>query len=445
MGENKETSNFMNQQDAQSDERFVAVHVDQLGVDELNPELTKVRDIVTPFLPANYKLSRVTNATREIVNGFKYEITFVMQNEVGDDVYCEMDVLEKPWLVRDLKKFRKMTYNNCSLENESDEDDRIRFQYEINPTFVDQRPEFTQVDLKDMEDQIITTKPRQTTTSSNVEDEIITLPPLDPSSKNLLDDFFTMNNYFSPPQNPTTTTTSTSPPMSNLNLGALDEMFGFKKVVDSQALPQLHDDKTTSNDDDLQQEKQVESLNSSPTKNETALKELEDEIKKVFSELFQSDPDFQMNIIALINRRDDSTVQENYNRVISILANKLKDRIETYNERRSEENDAQQVTINPLNAEGETRRKRSIDPKFWDLANNALMTLDRYDFDDEKRILVDILSVKDVKGKNNAFNIEAAVAHSRCQENSHETSECDEKIDQSSIKICIFEVTIDGD
>lgn len=430
----------------------MAVHVDQMGVDELNPELAQIQDIVTPFLPPNYSFLYALNATREIVNGIKYEIIFAMKNEHGVEIYCEMDVVEKPWLIRDSRKFRKMTYNNCSLNNSADEDDRMRFQYDVNPTFVNQRTEMTQDDLSAMEDMIIPSNPRPKTSTTTTTTETSTtttttespenLTPLDPSSKNLLDDFFNMNNYFPPPQDPTTST-STVEPLSNFNMDALNEMFGMKKIANSQAIPRSTDDDELSTTEENLQKKRVENNDAIHINNETALKELEADIKKVFSQLFQSDPEFQMNIIALINRKDDSTAQKNYNYVISILASRLKDKIETYNDKRTNENDddSRQVTIDPLlNGEGDIRKKRSHGSKIRDLTEEALDTLDHIDADDEKRILIKILSVKEIDGKRNSIAIEATVANSKCQENSHEISECDEKIDQNSIKICLLEV-----
>lgn len=431
----------MNQQDNQSDERFVAVHVDKLGVEELNPDLPQIQDIVRPFLPQDYKYLFALNASREIVNGFKYEIIFAMQNEKNDLFYCEMDVLEKPWLIKDSRKFRKMTYNNCSLENPIDDEDKI-IEYEVNPTFLNQRTQLTEDDLREMEDQIVTVRPDDITTSimdENDEDET-TLAPLNPSSKNLLDDFFNMNKYFPPPQVPSTNpiTTTASPALTNFNMDALDEMFGMKKVANSQAETKVNNDE--SERDNLQQ-KRIETIETTPTKNETALKDLETEIKKVFSELFQTDPEFQMNIIALINRKDDSTAQKNYNYAINILATKLKDKIEMFNVRKQIEDDAAQVTADPLSESGDIRKKRSSSKNIWDIAESALLTLDHFDSDDKKRILLNILNVKQSNGQT-TYKIEASIANSHCQENSHETGICEERIDLDSMKICLLEVII---
>lgn len=434
----------MNQQDTQSDERFVAVRVDQVGVDELNPELTQIRDIVEPFLPPNHKFHHALKATREIVNGLKYEIVFVMNNEHDDEIYCEVDVIEKPWLIKDSKKFRKMSYNNCSLTNPIDDEDRMRFQYEVNPTFINNKPPLSQYDISSMEDQIVTTSPREfstivptmtsETTTEDDDDDDITLPPLNQSSKNLLDDFFNMNNFFPPPPSPVTT--STISPLTNHNSDALGEMLGMKKIEKSNAESKVIDE-SLGGDDNLQQ-RRIESVDSIQTKNETALKELEVEIKKVFSELFQNDPEFQSNIIGLINRKDDSSAQKNYNYVINTLASRLKDRIETFNERRSDDTDEAQVTIDPSTESGDIRKKRSNEMNIWELTEDALDTLDRFDIDDKKRILINILNVKN--DRKDFFKIEATIADSKCQENSHEISLCDENIEPTSKKICLLEV-----
>lgn len=391
------------------------------------------------------------------MNGLKYEILFVVKDDQDEEITCAIDVLEKPWLVINSKKVREMTYNNCSLINPTDEDDKTRFQYEVNPTFVNQRTEMSESDLIDMEDLIVTIKPRKTTTTRTTtttaatttteaaptttteEEEEVTLAPLDPSSKNILDNFFNMNNYFPPPSTAKTTTT-TPAPLPNLNLDALDEMFGIKKVEKSQAEPRINE--SSSDDDNIEQKRVKNVENTIPTKNETALKDLEIEIKKVFSELFQSDPEFQMNIIALINRKDDTNAQKNYNYVIAILTNKLKEKIEILTERQNNE-DGQVVTVDPLAAiepsTDETRSKRSTNVR--ELTEDALLTLDHIDSDDHKRVLVDIIGVK---GKKNVLRVRAAIANSRCKENSHEIEDCEKKIDEKSMRVCLLEVKFKG-
>lgn len=265
------------------------------------------------------------------------------------------------------------------------------------------------------------------------------LAPLNPSSKNLLDDFFNMNNYFPPPQIPSTIQFTTASPASpNLNMDALDEMFGMKKVSNSQTEPKVNDDE--SENDNLQQQRVGEAI---PTRNEAALKDLESHIKKSFSELFQTDPVFQMNIIALINRNDDSSAQKNYNYVINILASKLKDKIEMFNARQHAGDDDVQVTIDPLSESGDIRKKRSpskfTNKEFWNLAEDALDTLDHFDSDDKKRILLNILMISN---GTTTYKIEVTIANSHCQENSHETGKCNEKIDLDSMKMCLLEVII---
>lgn len=262
-----------------------------------------------------------------------------MKNDENDDdeIYCVMDLLEKPWLIKDSRKYRKMTYNNCSLSNPIDEDDRMRFQYEVNPTFVNQKTDLSEEDLKRLEDQIITFND----SDEDIETTTVVLEDvtLNPASKNILDGFFNMQDFIAQPQ---TTTTTPSPSLSNFNMATLDEMFGIRR------------------DDTVTQHKNFES-ELAPKKDNETLKHLEIELKRAFSELFQSDPEFQMNIVALINRRDDDA-QQNYNQIIEILGRKLKEKLESFqNEQQinnfdENEND-QQVTVNPN--ESISRKRRS--------------------------------------------------------------------------------------
>lgn len=314
----------------------MAVHVDRLGVQNVNPDVTSIEAIVGPFLPKNYHFLYALNVTREIVNGFKYEIFFVMKNDEDDEeLYCVVDILEKPWLIKYSLKYRKMTFNNCSLTNPIDEDDRMRFKYEVNPTFINQKTDLSEEDIKQMEDQIISLK-----VESDEEIETTTLVledvTLNHSSKNILDGFFNMQDFIAQPQ---TTTTASPPALSGFNMA----MFG------------IHDESMT-------QQKNFES-EAAPKKDSDTLKHLEIDIKRAFSELFQSDQEFQMNIVALINRRDDMNAQKNYNQIIEILGSKLKDKLESYHDEQKNKinnEDAEnehQVTVNPN--ESISRKRRS--------------------------------------------------------------------------------------
>lgn len=428
-----------------------------------------MEDIVRPFLPTNYKFRYALNASREIVNGFKYEIIFAVEDENNLEIICLVDVLEKPWLLKDSNKYRKMTYNNCSLINLPDDDDKIKNTFQINPVFQNQRNDVAHADLADMEEQIIPvgsnrrviatsrgTRPTTTTTSTTEMPESST-EPLNTNSKNLLDDFFNMNNYFPPPQNPTTTTTTTTsttttttttslPPISNFNMDALDDIFGIKKIGQVNQMPS----KEEGSGEEVIEEKKVdlqEAGVTSVTDNEEALKELEMEIKKTFSELFQSDPDFQNNIIALINRKNDETALKNYNFVINILASKLKDKIEDYNGRNLARDQVNPTIITSSDVtenhnQGETRKKRSTEAnkKIWDLAEQAIDKLDYYDEDDHKRVLLNIIDVKESLEQDELYTITATIANSRCLESSNEHVHCSKKIDEMTKKLCLFEV-----
>lgn len=324
-----------------------------MGVDTLN-SVQMIEDIVTPFLPANNTFLYHLSATREIVNGFKYVIVFAMQNETEDEVVCEIDVIEKPWLVKNLNKYRKMIYNNCSLSSTPDDDDKMRFQYEVNPSFLNQREEMSQDDMNDLEDQIVAFtqkphKPRTTTTttitaeteSDDVTHSVITTVTTTETSH-------TRNNVL-PPMETTTPGDNTSP-LSNMNMDALDEIFGIKKSVGNTnaAPPSSRTDESSTIDE------------STP---DATNKSLETEIKKIFSDLFQNDPEFQNSIITLISKRDDVEAQQN---VISILANKLKEKLENLSDQQTEVTDSQTGT--------RAKRSTNLDPIF---TNEAVAFLEK--------------------------------------------------------------------
>lgn len=331
----------------------MAVHVDKLGnASNLNPDLPSIEAIIKTFLPKNLRYVSTIRATREIVNGFKYEISFVMKNDADEEIYCVIEVFEKPWLVKDLIKFRKMTYNNCSLSNaieNNDDDDDDRLQFENNPTFTNQRTELTDEELKRMEDQILAIKSseEEVVESSTV---ILEVATLNPSSKNILDGLFNMQDFFSQPTTTTTTDIPSSPSssLSNFNMASLDEMFDTRRVENSHAQPV--------------REQEMPSVTDLPKKDNETLRNLEVEIKKAFSELFQSDPEFQMNIIALINRKDNAQAQKNYNQIIDIIGRKLKDKIDSYSaEQRVVVNDTVVNQNEPVSA---SRKKRSNTRRF---------------------------------------------------------------------------------
>lgn len=325
----------------------MAVHVDKLGIENLNPNLPSIEAIIKSFLPKNIRFVSTISATREIVNGFKYELFFVMKNvdDVDEEeIYCVIDVFEKPWLIEDLRKFRKMTYNNCSLPNALENDDIV---YENNPTFTNQRTELTEEELKRMEDQILSVTSSEEVTVVETSTVILEDATLNPSSKNILDGFFNMQDFL--PQSTTTDAAPSSSSLSDFNMASLDEMFGIRKVDSLQAQPV--------------REEEMQSVPTALPKNDNeTLRNLEVEMKKAFSELFQSDPEFQMNIVALINRKDDAQAQKNYNQIIEIIGRKLKDKIDSYStEQRSVVDD---IVVNQNEPVFVNRKKRSNTRRF---------------------------------------------------------------------------------
>lgn len=312
-----------------------------MGVEHINPNLPSIAVIVEPFLPKNYQFLYAINVTREIVNGFKYEIVFVTAKNDGDDedIFCMIDILEKPWLIKDSIKFRKMIYNNCSFEIPVD--DQEAFQYEVNPSFVSQKTtDLSEEELKRMEDQIISLKDSDEEVATETTTVIFEDVTLNQQSKNILDDLFKMQDFMTAQPDQTTPSYSSTPStLSNFDIAKLDEMISETVT-----------------------KKNIENTASAIKRDNETLSHLETNIKKAFSELFQSDPEFQSNIIALVNRRDNLEAQKNYNRIIEILGKKLKDKIESYHNEQNnyEVNDNDQQ----LNESNINREKRSNKFKF---------------------------------------------------------------------------------
>lgn len=307
--------------------------------------------------------------------------------EDENETYCEIVVVEKPWLIRDNQKFSEMTSNNCSLPTLTTND---RFHYVVNKVFVNQKTDPINVD-----DQVVNATTEATSLSLEHEEEstteITTSPTLNGNSMNFLDNFFNVNNFISP------TTVATD-----------------KVVVDDEVIQSRTNEQSQLNNNN-------ENNNNSSDLSKTTRENLEIEIKKAFSELFQTNAEFQAKIIALIHRRDDSQLEENSQIIINILTNHLKAKFE--------------------NPDESLRSKRSSRWNILDITHEALDTLDHIDPDDNKRMLLHIIKVnEEEKGDKNLLRIEVEIANSECQENSHEISECEEKIDSKTKKICLLEV-----
>lgn len=398
------------------------MQVSQQNVQQLDPTLPRLQEMVEKFLPDDKKFVRVTNATREIVRGVRFTIHFAMlekasvdENEAESESFCEIIVLEKPWLIRNNRKFSEMTSNNCSLPLTND-----RFHYVVNQVFVN-----TQSDPTNVDDQIITTELSaeiESTTESSVtteDDEETTSTTKEPShaspmlsgnSMSFLDSFFNVNNFMP--------SASTLPPSSSLESstsapdGASETQVELKTVED-----------TKSSNDAIGGNGSTES----EVKNEFDSKTMEVEIRKAFSELFQSNAEFQARFISLIHRTDEAKTDENSKFIVNALTHHIKDKIET---------------LLNQNSNSLLRARRASHTNIRELSEEALDTLDRHDDDDKKRMLLKIHKVTDGLGEGkSSLQIEVEIANSECAENSQEIEECKETIDVQTSKICLLEVT----
>lgn len=312
-----------------------------------------------------------------------------------DETFCEIVVLEKPWLIRENQKFSEMTSNNCSLPLTTND----RFHYVVNQVFVNQKAEPANID-----DQIVEVSTTTEAVSLENDEESTTEESTTPSSNlsgnsmNFLDNFFNVNNFL------TTKTSSTTPPSEVVNETAQT------RTVEQSQLNTENKNNENSSSEILKRREDLEIV-----------------IKKTFSELFQTDSEFQARIIALIHRVDDSELEENKRIVVNMLTNHLREKFEI-----------------PIQSQNQSvRERRSSRWNIRDLSEEALETLDHIDFDDNKRMLLNIIKVsEEEKGDKNLLRIEIEIANSKCQESSHEISDCEEKIDLNSKKICLLEVNI---
>lgn len=401
------------------------MQVNQQNVQQLDPTLPRLEEMVTKFLPDDKKFLRVTNATREIVRGVRFTIHFVMRESIAIDyeseIFCEIIVLEKPWLIRNNRKFSEMTSNNCSLPVTND-----RFHYVVNQAFVNSQSEPTNVD-----DQIITTEKSTTTTASTTiiasddVDEATTesfaSPVLSGNSMSFLDSFFNVNNFLpsssSSPSQPTESSTTAPEGASETQQEGAVKLATVDNSENSPLNSESFNDTINNNGS---------SETGSEKQREIDTKSLEIEIRKAFSELFQNNPEFQARFISLIHRTDNSKVEENSKFIVNILTHHIKDKFETL--------------LNQNNSILRARRASASNIK--ELSEEALDTLDRADDDDNKRMLLKIIKVTDAFGhEKNSLQIEVEIANSECQENSQEIDECVEKIDEQTKKICLLEVT----
>lgn len=425
----------------------------------VNPLLPQIENIVNPFLPDDFRFVKALQVNREVVAGVKYEIVFEMVSGDDEPQICFLNVLEKPWLTKNSKKFQTMLSNNCSLVEQEDDN---QFQYAINPVFSTQdkeNEEMSAESLRFLEEQIITSvttevAPRLYTSTTEKTELDTTEVTLKHSSKSMLDDFFNLNNFF---QTQATdgdqSQTTTEKGLDQSSKDALDEMFGLTTPEKKQESR----NNFASNPQGAEVEETVESKNvetvqtvMKPSRGNVALNQLELEIKKSFSELFQNNAEFQLAITELIeNKNAQQNSQDNYNRVFNILVNNLKVKIESYT--KVDEPTTETVTNEPhvISSGDQTNHfhnKRSIANITIDQTKNlarvrgALMRLDNLDDDDMKRVVVEVVSAKKYKVKGIKHHlITLKYANSNCFELSR-VKTCSQNFDKETVKMCVFEV-----
>uniref|UniRef100_A0A1B0CK31 Cysteine proteinase n=2 Tax=Lutzomyia longipalpis TaxID=7200 RepID=A0A1B0CK31_LUTLO len=175
-----------------SGERFVAIHVDTMGMrEELSPTLLGLTHLALTFLPAEYQFLTVISAAREVVAGVRFILVVNAERvETGERVVCGMEILEKPWITTEWgEKWRMLERTNCTGSPNPLAPDKNQYS-QVNPIFTEREKEVSEERMKEVEKQIITsTTPRD---FYEVHDTTTELPleGLSDEMKALLDAFF---------------------------------------------------------------------------------------------------------------------------------------------------------------------------------------------------------------------------------------------------------------
>lgn len=158
-------------QAASGEERFVAVHAPHPdgAIEHLRPDLVALANMAVAYLPASYRFGSVIAATRELVNGVRYQLLFsATEAASGEPVVCETVVLERPWvLVGPFQKQRELLQANCTADGAAENEDaaagNAADDFSFNPVFVNQGGVEDADVMRQLEAQIVpATKPRTT-------------------------------------------------------------------------------------------------------------------------------------------------------------------------------------------------------------------------------------------------------------------------------------------
>lgn len=137
------------------------------ATENLKPNLVGLSNMAIQFLPKDYKLVEVVEATREIISGVRYELLVAALDENDEDVLCRIVVTEITWKVTAWgDKQRDLNYSNCT-SNATTTDDNVPQlnDFNFNPLFVSKTNLINDEDLKLLESQIL--NPKQTGKSAS--------------------------------------------------------------------------------------------------------------------------------------------------------------------------------------------------------------------------------------------------------------------------------------
>lgn len=136
------------------------------ATENLRPNLVGLSNMAIQFLPKDYKLVEVIEATREIISGVRYELLVAARDENDEDVICRLVVTEITWkLTAWGDKQRILNYSNCTSNVTTDDNVPKSNDFSFNPLFVTKTNFINDEDLKLIEAQIINPKNTEKTAS----------------------------------------------------------------------------------------------------------------------------------------------------------------------------------------------------------------------------------------------------------------------------------------
>lgn len=395
------------------------------------------------FLPTSLVYQSIVSATREVVAGVQYNIYVEAMNNT-DIIICELDILEKPWIVNEWgEKKRTLLYSNCSNYDEEflfETTTENETGNKINPIFVNKKNiEMTDERLKELEALILPVKPKK---RPIVLQTIQNIASIISQNENVVSN----KNSNEVKELVETTTISDEDEKATIVLSdsakqQLDDFFNF-----GGSSSYLVDDKP---------KKQIEEAIIIPIiKNYTSIDEA-DILKSTTERIID-----QTTVIYDQSNSSDNPIEDNIEKIKPTTPE-----IVLVQPNFDEPSADHEVTTHAISSTGHTisndvksvdqleissrkrRHTKEINTEkeyFEDLAKQALKMLDHFDVDKFKRVLLELIDVKELQTKKDGRSIilRLLVGNSGCDESHEDENDCESLLIKNSIKYCVMEVII---